>query len=609
MEEVISRLGKAGLKLSAKKCHFFRETVRFLGHIVSGDGISTDPEKTRVVEEWPQPTNVTEVKSFLGTCSYYRRFIDHFSEIAKPLHQLTMKGISFVWGQDCDQAFRRLKQAITSAPILSYPASEGQFILDTDASQFSVGAVLTQVQEGEEKVIAYYSQALSKEERNYCTTRRELLAVVKGVKHFHHYLYREKFVVGTDHGSLAWLIRFKNPEGQLARWLEILGIYDMKIEFRPGRLHGNADGLSRIPCNHCTHCSAQEERSASRQCLRVLRASCARERRKQQYQRKFQHLKVSAAPIPAPGSTQQNTRQAQLDDPDIGPILQAKEKEEPRPLPDEVLAKGPIFKHYWRQWERLEVKNGILHRVWFNDNKTSRLQIIVPQQLRPMILKGLHDDPAAGHMGIRRTNLRVRNSFYWVGYHLDVIDWCQKCKICQARKFPGKKARAPLKNLQTGARFQRVSLDILGPLPTLDSGNSYILLITDYFSKWAEAVPMPNMEAATVAQGFMDQFITKFGVPAQIHSDQGRQFTSKLFQEMCTILEANKTQTTPYWPQSDGLVERLNRTLEDILSKLVSANQRDWDLCLQIAMMAYRSSTQESTAPAPAFMLFGSETA
>ena len=179
----------ARLKLNAKKCHLFKKRVVFLGHVVSDKGVSTDPEKISAVHEWPTPTSVSSLRSFLGLCSYYRRFVRGFSTIASPLHCLTEKGKDFVWTQECDVAFQRLKQALSQAPVLAYPTSEDTFVVDTDASNSGVGAVLSQVQDGEEKVIAYFSRSLTKLERRYCVTRKELLALVASVRHFHHYLY------------------------------------------------------------------------------------------------------------------------------------------------------------------------------------------------------------------------------------------------------------------------------------------------------------------------------------------------------------------------------------------------------------------------------------
>ena len=213
-----------------------------------------------------QPNTATEVRQFVGLASYYRKFIPSFASICKPLHKLTEKDAKLVWTNHCQNAFDTVKQLLTSAPVLSYPLLEGQhFPLDCDASNVGVGAVLSQLQNGDEKVISYFSKCLSRSERQYCTTRKELLAIVLAVKHFHHYLFGQKFTVRTDHGSLQWLMRFKNCEGQIARRIETLSTYTFTVVHRAGRVHNNADSLSRRLCHndHCKFCDRYEKRYSS----------------------------------------------------------------------------------------------------------------------------------------------------------------------------------------------------------------------------------------------------------------------------------------------------------------------------------------------------------
>ena len=234
LDEVFGRLKAAGLKLKPKKCHLFQQKVQYLGHIVSEEGIATDPEKTESIRKWHRPSNVTELRSFLGLCSYYRRFVPEFASIARPLIKLTEKSSQFEWTDDQEESWRILKEKLMSPPILKYPDPEVPFVLDTDASDFGIGAVLSQVQDGEERVVAYGSRVLTKQERRYCVTRRELLAVVHFIKYFRHYLVGKRFTLRTDHASLKWLRHFKNPEGQVARWLEVLETYDFELVHRPG---------------------------------------------------------------------------------------------------------------------------------------------------------------------------------------------------------------------------------------------------------------------------------------------------------------------------------------------------------------------------------------
>ena len=203
--------------------------------MISNKGVSTDPAKISTVSHWPTPTNVTELRSFLGLASYYRRFIYHFAEVAAPLYRLQEKGSTFRWTANCTDAFEMLKKKLTSAPILAFPRPSDTFILDTDASECGIGAVLSQRQEGIERVIAYGSRTLTKSERNYSTTRKELLALVYFLQHFRCYLLGQPFIVRTDHAALTWLQQFKHPEGQLARWLEQLQEFEFQTEHRPGK--------------------------------------------------------------------------------------------------------------------------------------------------------------------------------------------------------------------------------------------------------------------------------------------------------------------------------------------------------------------------------------
>ncbi|GFQ89070.1 retrovirus-related Pol polyprotein from transposon 297 [Trichonephila clavata] len=201
LRRVFEKLKEAKLKLNPSKCNLFRHEVNYLGHIISADGVRTDPQKVSAVKDWRRPKNVHELRSFLGLCTYYRRFVKGFSSIARPLHRLTENKQRFLWTDECKEAFNSLKAALTSSPILVYPDPEKKFILDTDASHESVGAVLSQEINGQEHVIAYWSKCLSKPERNYCVTRKELLAIVKAVENFHSYLYGRKFLLRTDHAS------------------------------------------------------------------------------------------------------------------------------------------------------------------------------------------------------------------------------------------------------------------------------------------------------------------------------------------------------------------------------------------------------------------------
>ena len=252
LQSVFQRFREAGLKLKLSKCSFCKSEVRYLGHIISRYGVTPDPANTERVASWPVPNSIKEVQQFLGMAAYYRRFIKDFANIAKPLHRLTERMSRFDWTNECQAAFEELRQRLSTAPVMAHPNFELQFILDTDASNTGLGAVLSQVgPDGKEQAIAYASHLLSKVERQYCVTRRELLAVVKFTHHFRHYLLGRRFILRTDHGSLSWIQNFRNPEGQLAQWLERLQELNFEVLHRKGSRHHNADSLSRLPCTQC----------------------------------------------------------------------------------------------------------------------------------------------------------------------------------------------------------------------------------------------------------------------------------------------------------------------------------------------------------------------
>ena len=464
--------------------------------------------------------------------------------------------------------------------MLSYPLPEGEFILDTDASNVGIGGVLSQIQDGQEKVIAYFSKTLSKPERNYCATRKELLAVVKSVEHFYKYLYGRRFLIRTDHAALKRLLQFKNPEGQAARWIERLQEYNFVIEHRAGTSHRNADALSRRPCqDECKHCSRLEEKLST-----VTRTTVVNDN----WQIK-------------------DLRKDQENDPNLRVILEWKAKGI-KPVWEDVAPHAQTVKSYWAQWDSMVVEDGLLKRVVENADGTERkTQLVIPKCRVPDVLKEIHDGSGGGHFGVNRTVERLRQRFYWVNSKEDVKEWCKKCVVCAGSNGPQRRRRAPMRQYNVGSPFERIAIDVAGPFPETDEGNKYIVVVMDYFTKWVEAYPLPNQEAATVAEALVKECICRFGVPREIHSDQGRNFESALFQNICKILGINKTRTTALHPQSDGMVERMNRTINRYLSKVVSNHQRDWDRHLHLFLMAYRSSVHETTGQTPANILFGRE--
>ena len=328
------------------------------------------------------PTTITQVRGFLGLASYYRKFIPSFSELAGPLTNLTRKDVPFEWTDHCQDALEALKSELTTAPVLSYlMPEEGSFILDTDASNQSIGAVLSQEQQGEERVIAYASHTLNCAEKNYCTTKKELLAVVYFVEHFRHYLYGRHFIIRTDHASLKWLKNFKNIDGMLARWLAKLDTYDYEFIHRKGEAHSNADALSRLPARKCP------------------RADCP-----------HCTFSVNAVHLQPDGSEdvqwleewiQDEVRQWQRDDPSIGQVIRWLEKSPDRPDKEIVQGMSAEVKAFCGQWEVLQLREGILYRKWYpfgsrHRRGPAKWQLVAPNEIRRRILISLHNSPTGG---------------------------------------------------------------------------------------------------------------------------------------------------------------------------------------------------------------------
>jgi len=254
---ILDRLRVVGLKAKPSKCKLFKPEIKFLGHMVSADGIDPLPDKLEAIRDWPVPHCLRDVRAFFGLASYYRRFVKGFATIAEPLTRLTRKMARFEWTEEGQQAFEALKKALVEATSLAFPLPQEPCILDTDASDVALGAVLSQKIDGVERPIAFFSGVMNSTQRNYCTTRRELLAVIFALQHFRHYLLGNKVILRTDHHSLKWLQTFKRPEGILARWVETLAEFDFTIEHRPGRLHSNVDGVSRPFCKQCVWTKSQ----------------------------------------------------------------------------------------------------------------------------------------------------------------------------------------------------------------------------------------------------------------------------------------------------------------------------------------------------------------
>jgi len=587
LEMLFQRLQAAGLKLKPSKCSLLKRSVGFLGYVVSDEGVSTDPSKIEAIQSWPTPRKLRDVRSFLGLCGYYRRFVENFSGVAAPLHALTQKGRIFEWSQECQKSFEDLKIMLTSSPVLTLPQNGCQYILDTDASEHGIGAVLSQIQEGQERVISYASRLYSTAERRYCVTRKELLAVVYFLRQFRQYLLGTSFVVRTDHAALQWLRRTPEPLGQQGRWLEAIEEFDFVVQHRPGRAHANADALSRKPCRQCGLCQGFSEEASRAAAVAV---------------------EDGGSPVNEVSSNLDVLRQSQSEDPEIRMVMEFKQSCEQAPAADTTASLHPAVKVYLTHWPLLEVRDGILYRRKpTGDGSISKLQVLLPEKLREDFLQQVHSGFGGGHLGSKRTARAVQERAYWVGWGADTRRFCQRCAVCARYRRGAAPKQGTLQDMTTGGPWERLGVDITGPHPKSSRGHIYILTVIDYFTKWADAFPIRNQEASTVAKVLVERVFAYFGTPLQILTDQGSNFQSELFVELLKRLEVDQVKTSPYKPSTNGLIERFHRTLNSILGKVVSRAQREWDEWLPYALAAYRATVHETTNFSPNFMVLGRE--
>jgi len=659
---VLQRLRNAKLKLKPSKCHFFQRRLKFLGHVVSSDGIETDPEKIQKITTCPAPRDLHELRGVLGLFSYYRRFVPQFSEIAKPLIKLTEKNQGFHWGDAQDEAFKHLKQLLSEAPILVHPRKEGLFILDTDASDEGVGAVLSQVQDGEERVISYGSKALSKCERNYCITRRELLAVVQFTEQFKHFLLGRKFLVRTDNSAVRYWTKIHSnsyePLGQVARWLVKLSAFNFDIKHRPGRQHSNADSLSRRPWLCCAQCSTRHpgayETKRKKSLSTIHRLSqetqtpsssesvtevfppyflsgggkgwkMKDERKEQDGLRRDQVSKarvMTRGRVPKGNQTGRDAQPSWMGEGvDLSKaILKDEQLKDPaavdaicwvqqgrRPEKADILSAGMDTKFLWANFDCLCVQDGLLcKKVGPLVDGSSLVTVYVPPSLRREVTRLCHDTKTSGHFYYWKTLKKMKKHFVWGGMTKDTHIYCQACKLCATRKNAGSTPRAQMRRYDVGLPMEEVALDLMGPFPESEDGNKYVLVVVDSFSKWLEAYPLPNIEAKTVAERFVMEFVSRFGVPLQIKTDRGRQFECELFNELCVLLEVGHKTSTPFHPQGNSRVERMVKVVGNLIAVFCQA-YKHWDRHLPLLTLAYRSTAHEVTGFTPNFIMTGRE--
>uniref|UniRef100_A0A8C5H551 Gypsy retrotransposon integrase-like protein 1 n=1 Tax=Gouania willdenowi TaxID=441366 RepID=A0A8C5H551_GOUWI len=686
LEMVFSRLQQHKLKLAPKKCHLLRRTVKFLGHIISEDGVRKDPDKMQVIMDVGEADLMEgdgttpswkKIKSFLGMVFYYQHFIADCSAKAKPLFRLlsgqqvkstNMRGrkpkkrsptapalTPSDWTAACRDSFQALKTDLVSGVILAHPNFDEPFILAVDASFDGIGAVLSQVPPGETvaRPVAFASKTLSRSQMNYPVHRLEFLALKWAVcDKFSHWLKGRHFTAWTDNNPLSYILTKPRLDACEQRWVAKLAAYDFDLKFVPGAKNIVADALSREPfvkscvshrlmkepyialldeVNGVVRGTVQDAFRFTNNCLAVQEgepgsSSSTAGAGSHPGEGPISSEEVSAVlsahsdgmlvrlPSASPPLSQLQVEDPstvvpqsrllslQEQDPAISRALFYMQRHK-RPTRREAASEPNCTKRLLRHWEKLRVQNGVLYRVT-KDSKFNKkvFQFIVPDSLKHQIMVGLHDN--AGHQGRARTFSLARERFFWVGMKRDVVNYVRRCERCVVGKTPEPEARAPLENIQTSEPMELVCIDFwtaeLGGSKTVD-----VLVVTDHFSKMAHAFPCRSQSARHVARRLWDDFFCVYGFPKRIHSDQGANFESRLMRDLLEMAGVEKSHTTPYHPMGNGVVERFNRTLGNMLRVLPPTAKAKWPQMLQTLTFSYNCTVHETTGFAPFFLMFG----
>lgn len=540
LTSVYQRLKEARLTVNWEKCEFCRPSLKFLGFVVDQEGLRTDPEKVSAILNYPTPKSTTEVRRLIGLVSWYRRFIKDFASISAPISGLLQgrkKGQSITWTEEAEGAFGMIKEALTTAPVLASPDFTKRFIIQCDASDYGVGAVLYQESEGIEHPIAYASKTLTKTQRNYSVTEKELWAVIFGIEKFRGYVMGTEFTVVTDHASLKWLSNLSSPSGRLARWLMRISQFKFEVVHRKGALNVVADALSRS--------------------------------------------------IPETSVLDLTTLK-----PDkwyLG-MIQKVEK-----CPEDY----PSF----------QVKNNILYKHIFSNHQvisnTTDWKIVIPVPNRIEILQKYHDDVTAGHFGMSKTLHRILELYYWPNIRKDVCKYVRKCAVCASSKS----SNLPRAGLMGSYRninfpFQMVSADLLGPYPRSKNGNSYLLVVVDWFTKYVLVHPLPKATTKAIVKFIENQLFLVYGVPQVFCCDNGSQFISKDFK---ALMEKYKVQRIFYNAKYHAQVnhtERINRSIITCIRSYIFDNHKEWDMNIYQISQAIRLAQHDSTGISPAFLVF-----
>ena len=564
LEVVLNKLHEAGATLKFSKCHFFRRSVDYLGHKVLPHKLQVLEKNLQSIAKAETPSSKREVRSFLGLCGVYRRFVPNYATISKPLTSLTKKGAPESFELDAEQtgAFEDLKRNLMNPPTLSLPREGRPYAIETDASDRQIGCVLQQADDqGVWHPLGYWSRQLNAAECRYSATEKEALAIVWAVTQLRPYVERTRFVVRTDHSSLQWLLNISGDNARLVRWRLRLSEFTFDIQYKPGKVNQVADALSRMK----TTGGDETVLDLEVPCLSVEDAPVVRR----------------SIAVPQPGPT---LAEIPLDPLTVTEVRVSQTDDE---LCRVLLAKGLVS----------EDDRGLLCRTSSLDGA---VQMLVPKALQSRCMSLFHLPRIAGHPGGTKMYTQMRRSFYWPHMAADISSYVAACPSCVKKSLRISRKTTRLQLFPPNAPMEFVAMDILGPLTTSTKGNRFLLVVTDRFTKLTRAYPLASTVAEVVAKVFFDGWVAAgYGIPNILLTDNGTQFVSKFFQTFCKILGVKQVFTSAYRPSTNGQTERFNRTVVEYMGAYVAEHQRDWDELAAIATYAYNTKPHPSTGFTP----------
>ena len=604
VENVLKRLVGANLQASPEKTYLFQNEVTLLGHRVGGGTVRPVEEKMAVIKAYPQPRTKKEVQSFLGLASYYRKFIRGFAEIARPLIKLTLNDAKFEWTSAQTDAFNELRKRLTEDPILRAPDFEKPWIVYSDASDTSVGAVLSQEHGKHHLPVTYFSRVLRGAELRYNTVEKEALAIVEALKKFKPLIYGQQVTVFTDNQALRWLFANASDKShRIARWGLVCQTYNAEVRYVPGHKNAVADSLSRIEklelYNTMESGTDFEIDELAVQFINVILDTDVRIvghiDSEEAGATSLEDIEEDEGPQWCPEEMVRSQARDEL----YGPlVLYLKSQEEA----DWELVDGRLRKEATSYF----LDNGLLYKrhQWGGAELRGEEELLViPAAMRNRALRLTHSSITAGHGAVPRTLFRTRRLFYWHGMHRDIKKFCQSCLLC-ARMKGRRHPVVPIGRFPIPEEpFASLAMDLIGPLQVTEAGNKYILNVVCFLTRYAVVAPLKSKHAEDVAQALRDHVIGHYGPPKMILSDNGREFRNEVVQRLATRMGVRLANTTIYHPSSNGLVERSNAQVQMILRGLIESLGADWDSCLKIAQLAMNSAYNRQLGDSPFFIV------